>query len=147
MAKARIMVVEDEFILAQGIMSHLSAMDYSVTSHVTSGEAAVTQVEKDLPDLVLMDIVMPGRLDGIEAAEQIRKKLSVPIVFLTAYSDNETIDRAKSTEPFGYLLKPFTERELYIAIEMALNKDKAEKDPRRSWKRTPSMQDFDPDLL
>ncbi|MEW5736495.1 MAG: response regulator [Thermodesulfobacteriota bacterium] len=147
MAKARIMVVEDEFILAQGITAHLLAMDYSVTSHVTSGEAAIKQVEKDLPDLILMDIVMPGKLDGIEAAEQIRKKLSVPIVFLTAYSDDETIERAKSAEPFGYLLKPFTERELYIAIEMALSKDKAEKDPRRSWKRTPSMQDFDPDLL
>ncbi|MBI5845545.1 MAG: response regulator [Deltaproteobacteria bacterium] len=147
MPKARIMVVEDEFILAQGLMTQLAALDYAVTSHHTSGEAAVKAVEKDLPDLILMDIVMPGKLDGIEAAEEIRKKISVPIVFLTAYSDDETIERAKLTEPFGYLLKPFTERELYIGIEMALHKDKTEKDPKRSWKRSPAIGDFDPDLL
>jgi CheY-like chemotaxis protein len=147
MSKGRIMVVEDEYILAQGIITQLEALGYEITSHRTSGEQAVQAVEKELPDLVLMDIVMPGLYDGIEAAEKIRKKISIPIVFLTAYSDDETLERAKAAEPFGYLLKPFTERELYIGIEMALHKDKAEKDPIRSWNRAPSVEDFDPDLL
>jgi CheY-like chemotaxis protein len=147
MSKGRIMVVEDEYILAQGVITQLESLGYEITSHRTSGEQAVEAVEKELPDLVLMDIVMPGLYDGIEAAEKIRRKISIPIVFLTAYSDDETLERAKAAEPFGYLLKPFTERELYIGVEMALHKDKAEKDPTRSWHRAPSVEDFDPDLL
>ena len=98
---------------------------------VASGEDAVRKAGENRPDLVLMDIMLKGEMNGTEAAEQIQDRFNIPVVYLTAYSDPTTLERAKVSEPFGYVLKPFEERELHLAIEMALYKHAAE-DERRS---------------
>jgi PAS domain S-box-containing protein len=126
MSNAQILVVEDEGVVAKCIQNDLQSMGYSVPEVASSGEEAVQQAEGTRPDLVLMDVVLKGNMDGIEAAERIRQNLDVPIVYLTAYEDVETLSRAKITEPFGYLLKPFEERELHATIEMALYKHRTE---------------------
>jgi PAS domain S-box-containing protein len=123
---AQILVVEDEGIVAKGIQTELESMGYSVPVTVSSGEEAIRQAEGTHPDLVLMDVVLKGQMDGIEAAEQIVNRFDIPVIYLTAYQDGETLDRAKATEPFGYLLKPFEEKELQTTIEMALYKHRME---------------------
>lgn len=94
---------------------------------MSSGEKAIDKAEEDKPDLVLMDIVLKGKMDGIEAAEIIRSRFHITIIYLTAYGDDKFLTRAKITEPFGYLLKPFQEREIHISVEIALYKCSAEK--------------------
>jgi len=125
---ARILVVEDEAIVARDIQDQLRVLGYAVVGHATRGEDAVAMVEQARPDLVLMDIQLAGAMDGIAAAHAIREltQCSVPIVFLTAFDADATLERAKLTEPFGYILKPFTERELRTVLEMALYKFQAE---------------------
>lgn len=120
MGNAKIMIVEDEKIVAMEIQSRLESFGYTVTALASSGEEALKKVEENFPDLVLMDIVLKGDIDGIETAEKIRARFDIPIVFLTAYADEHTLQRAKITAPFGYILKPFEERELYTNIEIAL---------------------------
>jgi len=120
MAKANIMIVEDEAIVGEELKISLEDMDYTVTSINKSGEQAIEKAEQDCPDLILMDIRLKGRMDGIEAAELIRSRLEIPVVFLTAYADDDKLERAKLTMPFGYILKPFQDRDLKVAIEMAL---------------------------
>jgi PAS domain S-box-containing protein len=129
MAKAQIqiLIAEDETIVAKYMQKWLKTMGYGVSTIVSSGEEAIRKAEEIHPDLVLMDIVLKGNIDGIEAAKQIRSRLDVPIIYLTAYADDKTLERAKITEPFGYILKPFEERELHSAIEMALYKHKMER--------------------
>src|SRR5271156_2495987 len=104
MSNAQILVVEDEPIVAKSIKCELESMGYSVPTTAATGEEAVAKAEDMHPDLVLMDIVLRGRMDGIEAAEAIRHRLDIPVIYLTAYQDRETLGRAKITEPFGYLL-------------------------------------------
>ncbi len=128
------MVVEDEWIVADVIQKSLINLGYTVTSVEESGEKVVQRVEEVKPDLILMDIVLKGNIDGIEAAGQIQAHFNIPIVYLTAYDDKTSMERAKITEPFGYLIKPFKERELYTTIEMALYKHKAEEQIRTSLK-------------
>jgi PAS domain S-box-containing protein len=123
----RILVVEDEGILALDLKNRLQSMGYAVVGHASTGEGAIQQASQTCPDLVLMDIRLKGSMDGIEAAEQIHYKLGIPVVYLTAHSDEATLERAKVTEPFGYLLKPFQERELHTTIEMALYRHKMER--------------------
>jgi PAS domain S-box-containing protein len=123
---AQILVVEDEGIVAKGIQADLESLGYSVPVTASSGEEAIRQAEGTHPDLVLMDVVLKGQMDGIEAAKEIVNRLDIPVVYLTAYQDGETLDRAKATEPFGYLLKPFEEKELHTTIEMALYKHRME---------------------
>ncbi len=120
MTKAQIMVVEDEGIVAMEIEMRLKELGYVVSAVVASGDQAIEKVAEMRPDLVLMDIKLRGEVDGVEAAEQIRVRFDIPVVYLTAYADENTLQRAKITEPFGYILKPFEERELRTAIEMAL---------------------------
>ncbi len=132
MAEIKILVVEDESIIAEDIRRSLQNLGYSVSAVVSSGEKAIKVVEENSPDLVLMDIMLQGKMDGIEAAEQIRSHFNIPVVYLTAYSDEKILERAKITEPFGYIIKPFKERELYINIEVALYKHKMEKKLRES---------------
>lgn len=122
MAKARILIVEDEIIVGLDIQHELTGLGYRVTDIVASGPEAIQKASQFRPDLVLMDIRLTGEMDGIEAAEQIRQSLSLPIVYLTAYADAETLQRAKLTEPFGYIIKPYQERDLHTTIEMALYK-------------------------
>ncbi|MFH1039359.1 MAG: response regulator [PVC group bacterium] len=118
--KKRIMIVEDEGIVARDLEKTLLRLGYEVTAVVHSGPEAVRRAVREKPDLVLMDIVLPGEMDGIAAAAQIRARANVPIIYLTAYADNEILQRAMVTTPFGYILKPFRERELYTNIETAL---------------------------
>jgi PAS domain S-box-containing protein len=132
MAKANILIVEDETIVAKYIQKWLRSLGYLVPDVVSSGEEAVVKAEETRPDLVLMDIVLKGGMDGVEAARKIRAHLNIPIVFLTAYADENTLERAKITEPFGYILKPFEERELHSTIEMALYKYRMEKQLKES---------------
>lgn len=120
MENASIMVVEDESIVAMEIQSRLKSFGHSVCAVVSSGEAALEKLQKVHPDLVLMDIVLKGDMDGIETAEQIKTHFDIPVVYLTAYADDATLKRAKITGPFGYVVKPFKEIELRTNIEIAL---------------------------
>ncbi len=123
----QILIVEDERILAADLEDRLKSMGYEVCARASSGEQAVElSAEKD-PDLILMDIQLEGKMDGIQAASIIKERLDLPIVYLTAFSDEQTLNRAKVAEPFGYLLKPFQPRELRSTIEMALYKADMEK--------------------
>ncbi|MGB0385954.1 MAG: response regulator [Ardenticatenaceae bacterium] len=138
MAKSKILVVEDEMIIAMEIEDRLENLGYEVVDVVSSGPEAI-QVAADMqPHLVLMDIMLKGPMDGISAGTEIQARLNIPIIYLTAYADQNTLQRAKISEPFGYLLKPFEKRELQIAIEMALYKYEMEKKLRASekWRTT-----------
>ena len=126
MAGEAILIVEDERIVARDIEKRLKKLGYQVIGSVASGEEALRQAQLTLPDLVLMDIQLKGQLDGIQTAEHIHTDLDIPVVFLTAYADDETLQRAKVTEPFGYIVKPFDERDLHAAIEVALRRRIAE---------------------
>lgn len=130
--QTRIFVVEDDKRIAADLKRSLESMGYIVPAVAPSGEEAIHKVEELRPQLVLMDIVLNGRMDGIEAARIIHKRFQLPIVYLTAYADELTIERAKFTEPFGYILKPFNETELYTAIETALYKHQMERKLRES---------------
>ena len=132
MANAQILVVEDEGIIAKDIKNTLSLLGYSVIGIASSGEKAIEKAMETHPDLVLMDIVLEGDMDGVEAAEHIRDRFDIPVVYITAYSDDTTLQRAKITEPYGYILKPFQERELYTTIEMALYKHMIERKLKES---------------
>jgi two-component system cell cycle sensor histidine kinase/response regulator CckA len=132
--KAEIMVVEDERIIAKDIKRCLQDFGYDVPAVVSSGEEALQKIKQHWPDLVLMDIVLDGDIDGIETARQIHNRYDIPIIYLTAYTDEEILRRAKRAEPFGYIIKPFGDRELYSSIEMALYKHKKEKNLRVSEK-------------
>ncbi len=131
MANAQVLVVEDASIIAKDIQDMLRRLGYAVSAVASSGEEAVQKAAETHPDLVLMDIVLKGDMDGVEAAQQIRDRFHIPVVYLTAYADEDTLQRAKITEPFGLILKPFEERELHAAIEMALYKHKAEEERER----------------
>jgi putative two-component system response regulator len=133
MAKARIMIVEDERIIAGYIKRILQDMGYAVSKVVSSGEEAIKKAQEDNPDLVLMDIILQGEMDGIEAASQIRSRFNIPVLYLTAYTNKKMLERAKITEPFGYIVKPFQERELHSNIEMALYKHKTERKLKESY--------------
>lgn len=122
MEKKRILVVEDESIVGQDIRNMLLSLGYEVTSVVTTPEEAVQKAEKTRPDLVLMDVMLHGETSGVEAADQIYTAFNIPVVYLTAYADPNTLQKAKLTNPFGYLLKPFEERELQTTIEIAFYK-------------------------
>ncbi len=130
MATAEILVVEDESIVAKDIQNTLEKLGYAVSAVVYSGEEAIERVVETHCDLVLMDIVLRGDMDGVEAAERIRARFNIPVVYLTAYADSETLQRAKISQPYGYILKPFEERELHVTIESALYKHKMEEDAK-----------------
>lgn len=135
MKTTSILVVEDNRVVARDIKQQLEKLGYIVAGMAASGETAVSLVEQRKPDLVLMDIHLEGELDGIEAANRIRAEALIPVIFLTAYADDETVKRAVQAEPFGYLLKPFEENQLRTAIEMALYKHVADRKLRESERR------------
>jgi len=128
---ASVLVVEDEGVVAKDVETTLTRLGYTVVGWVTTGEAAIEEALRTRPDLVLMDIRLGGRLDGIQAADAVRRLHDTPIVYLTAYADDVTLRRAVATEPFGYVVKPFSERELHTAVEIALYKHRAEGELRR----------------
>lgn len=123
MVKARIFVVEDESIISNDIQQSLKSMGYEVAGSASSGEVALKEIEAVRPDIVLMDIMLAGKMDGIEAAEHIFSNFYIPVIYITAYADEKIIERAKLTEPFGYIIKPFEDRELHFAIQMGLYKN------------------------
>ena len=135
MPDAKILIVEDEAIEAMDIQQRMVALGYPLPDIAYNGEDGVRKVEKTQPDLVLMDIMMPGKLDGVAAAEQIRSRFDIPIIFITAYADENTLRRAKIAAPYGYIVKPFQERELHIAVDMALYRHKMDKElaERKKW--------------
>ncbi len=126
MESAQIQVVEDESIVALYLQKRLQHLGYNVSVVVSSGEEAIKKAEETLPDLVLMDITLDGKINGIEAADQIRTRFNIPVLFLTDHPDSMILQRAKKTEPFDYLLKSFEEKELHTTIEMALYRHKIE---------------------
>ncbi|MDY9923452.1 response regulator [Methanobacterium sp.] len=132
MADTSIMLVEDEIIVAADVKNRLENMGYSVLGIFDTGEEAIQKAGELKPSLVLMDIVLKGEMDGIDAAQNIRELYDIPIIYLTAYSDEKTLERAKVTEPFGYVLKPFEDREIQSAIEMAIYKHQMEKKLKES---------------
>lgn len=127
-AKPRILIVEDEAIVAYDLQARLKSFDYEVPAIADSGEQALKMAAENPPDLVLMDIKLRGDLDGVQAAEKLRNQNGVPVVFLTASADEETVRKAKHAEPLAYLLKPYQERELKISIEIALYKARMERE-------------------
>ena len=132
MSQTSILVVEDEHIVARDIASRLHKRGYVVAGIASTATEAIEQAGQTHPDLVLMDIMLRGDVDGITAADQIRDLYAIPVVYLTAYADEHTLQRAKVTDAFGYILKPFEERELCITIEMALYKHRMEARLRES---------------
>ena len=125
--KSRLLIVEDEAIVARDIEDVLKRLGYDVCCSVSSGEEAVEKARSFLPDLILMDIFLKGEKDGIQATEEIQGRYEIPVVYLTSYADSLTLERAKCTAPYGYLLKPFQERDLKSAVEIALCKSRSEK--------------------
>jgi len=132
MANVRILVVEDENIVAEEIRVRLKNLGYTIADIASSGEEAMEKVAGAHPDLVLMDIQLQEEMDGVETAKHIRANFDIPIIYLTSYADDNTLERAKITEPFGYVIKPFDERKLHSVIEIALYKNKMEKKLRES---------------
>jgi len=122
MSRAKILIVEDESIIAEDIADSLKALGYSITGIVFSGEEAIQLAGDMQPDLVLMDIRLQGEMDGITAAAEIQSRFQIPIVYLTAYADDHTLQRVNSTKPFGYVVKPFEEKNLHSAIQIALHR-------------------------
>ncbi|MFH1196233.1 MAG: ATP-binding protein [bacterium] len=147
MPKINIMVVEDEIITATFINKVLMSLGYSVCAIVTSAKEAIKAAYRDNPDLVLMDIMLDGDEDGIQAAGLLKSELDIPVIFITSYSDDNSIERAKLIEPFGYILKPIKERELHAAITMALFKKDMERKLKESEQKFKKLVQFSRDII
>ena len=120
MGKVQVLIVEDEAIVSMDLRFKLEAMGYIVPAETSSGQEAVEAVSKHRPDVVLMDIRLSGEMDGIAAAGEIRQRFNIPVVYLTSYADEDTLERAKATGPSGYLLKPFDDAILRAVVETAI---------------------------
>jgi CheY-like chemotaxis protein len=132
MDKAQILVVEDDNIVVMELEDSLQSLGYAVSDVASYGEEAIEKAAERRPDLVLMDIRLKGDVNGIDAAQEIHERFDIPVIYLTAYADEDTLQRAKITEPYGYIIKPFEERELYSVIEMALYKHRMERKLKES---------------
>ncbi|MCK9579416.1 MAG: response regulator [Methanoregula sp.] len=133
---SKILVVDDEAIISMQLEERLHAMGYTVAGMAASGEDAIGKARRLVPDLILMDIVMPGKLNGIEAAKIIGDELGIPVVFVTSYADDAIIEKAKQVGPYGYIVKPFNELEIKAAIEVALFRKTAEQELRNAVRDT-----------
>lgn len=122
MIRSKILIVEDNPVLTESLQEVLDKMGYAVVATADSGQQAIDEAVKHSPDLILMDIVLKGDMDGIDAAGEIRSRLKIPVIFMTGYADDKKINRAKIAEPYGYLVKPVSEENLKSAIEIALYK-------------------------
>ncbi len=137
MAQRRILIVEDEAIIAMELRETLEHLGYSVVGNELRGEDAVLAAGKLRPDVVLMDIRLKGEMDGIEASDHIARRYDIPVIYTTAHSDQETLSRAIHTQPYGYIIKPFNEHDLYSNIEMAMHKHRV----KSRLKESPEMVD------
>jgi diguanylate cyclase (GGDEF)-like protein len=122
MKPIKILIVEDELLIARNLAKKLKKIGYSVTEIVSSSEAGLKSIDECCPDLILMDIVIKGEKDGIDTATEINENYQIPIIYLTAYADDLTLERAEKTGSYGYILKPYSEKELHATIKMALSK-------------------------
>ncbi len=120
MEKTQVLIVEDDGIIAMDLESRMKQLGHGVTSVVAYGEKVIEKIKENEPDVVLMDIILKGEIDGIEAAEEIRTQYDIPVIFITGYADKERLKRAKLAYPFGFILKPFSDKDLEVTIEMAL---------------------------
>ncbi|HWL80435.1 MAG TPA: ATP-binding protein [Roseomonas sp.] len=139
MTPARILIVEDELIIARDLQQQLTRIGHTVVGLSVSGEEAIAIAAAERPDIVLMDLRLEGRMDGVDAARHLREAFQIPVIFLTAYADPETVRRASQAEPQGYLLKPFEDLQLFTTIELALRKHSAERrlqESERRWEAT-----------
>jgi two-component system sensor histidine kinase UhpB len=127
MGKIKILIVEDDILIARDIEKILLGLDYAVSTIITTGKRVIPKIVKEAPDLILLDIMFQDKVEGIDIARKVRERLDVPIVYLTAHSDRSILKKAKLTEPYGYLLKPIGEKDLEITIEMALYRHDIEK--------------------
>lgn len=128
MSKINVLVVEDESIVSKDIQYSLKKLGYNVVGASATGEKAIELAASENPDIVLMDIMLKGEMNGIEAADTIKSNQAIPIIFLTAYADELTLSKAKVTQPYGYILKPFKEIDLHTTIEMAIYKHSKEQE-------------------
>ena len=147
MQATRVLIVEDETIIGMEIRFRLAVIGYNVLDIVPTGEQAIEKAQILRPDLILMDIHLQGEMDGVTAAEHIRKTTNTPVIFLTAHTDEQTLQRAKIQEPFAYLVKPFQERELDIAIQMAIYKHKIDAELRASEERLRMLVESTDDII
>ena len=131
MSETNILIVEDESIVAKDIQHSLKKLGYTVVDICSNGEDAISAAEELKPDLILMDIMLKGDMSGIDAANQIREKFNIPIIYLTAYADESTLSKAKVSEPYGYIIKPFKEIDLHTSIKMAIYKHEKDTDLRK----------------
>ncbi len=130
MTIARILIVEDEPVTAEDLHYILTSAGYAVTGIAVTGREAVDCAARDEPDLIIMDIRLKGKIDGIEATNLIHNTHQIPVIYLTAYADRDTLDRAKITLPYGYILKPFEKSMIKAAVEMALYRHETEQKSR-----------------
>lgn len=128
MAKTNVLVVEDESIVSKDIQHSLKKLGYNVVGAASTGERAFELAASEKPDIILMDIMLKGDTNGIETAQRVKEELQIPVIYLTAYADESTLEKAKVTEPYGYIIKPFKEVDLHTSIEMALYKFSKEKE-------------------
>ncbi len=147
MKKNRLLIVEDESIIAMELEFRLMDVGYDIVDIIPSGERAIEAAQTLQPELILMDIHLEGEMDGIVAAEEIQQRMDIPIIFLTAHTDDNTLERAKTRTPYGYLVKPFQEKELDIAIQMALYKHKMERKLRESEERLRLVVESSSDIV
>lgn len=128
MPKTNVLVVEDESIVSKDIQHSLKKLGYNVVGAASTGEKAFELAQSEKPDIILMDIMLKGDINGIETASRVKEELQIPVIYLTAYADESTLEKAKVTEPYGYIIKPFKEVDLHTSIEMALYKFSKEKE-------------------
>lgn len=129
--QTRVLIIEDEAIVAADLQDRLEQLGYEVIGTASNGPDALRLLSRDLPDIILSDIMIQGEMDGTQVALRVRELYQIPVIFLTAYSSESVVARAKAAGPFGYLLKPFEERELQITIDMALYKHHMESEQHR----------------
>lgn len=128
MPKTNVLVVEDESIVSKDIQHSLKKLGYNVVGAASTGERAFELASTEKPDIILMDIMLKGDMNGIDTAQKVKEELQIPVIYLTAYADESTLEKAKVTEPYGYIIKPFKEVDLHTSIEMALYKFSKEKE-------------------
>lgn len=141
MLKINVLVVEDESIVSKDIQHSLTKLGYQVVGASATGEKAIELANSKHPDVILMDIMLKGEMNGVEAAEIIRRELKIPIIFLTAYADDATLNKAKITQPYGFIIKPFKEIDLHTTIEMAIYKHQKEREIEKELYSLNAMQE------
>jgi len=147
MEKAQVLIVKDDAITAMDIENQLKNLGYGVSAKVAYGEEAIQKAKENTPDLVLMDIVLKGEMDGIKAAEEIRTQFDIPVIFLTAFADKDRLKRAKLANPFGFILKPFQNKDLSVTIEMALYVAKVDAERRKTEEKFRTLFDNASDAI